>query len=111
LGLQSEVSAVLGNEARLIGGHVFLREDGADRAGGNARAAIDALVRVDVELIVTFVNAFDGADFDTSAVLRTDAGLRNNVSHDESPFSVQGTGLIRTVLARRQSHVKRDKLE
>jgi hypothetical protein len=113
--LQSEVRAVLGDEARLVGGHVFLGEDRADRAGWDARAAVNALVGVNVELVVTFVDALHGANFDAGAVLRADAGLGNNVCHGGllvgAGLGTLRTVLLRIVLARTESHVKRDKLE
>jgi hypothetical protein len=79
--LQTEVNAVLGDERRLIAGHVFLWEDCADRAGWDASAAVDALVRVNVELVVAFVDALDGANFDAGGIFGADAGLSNDVCH------------------------------
>ena len=81
LSLESEVRAVLGDEADLVDGHVFLWEDRADGAGGDACAAVNALVWMNVELIVAFVNAFDWANFDAGAVFGSDARLGNNVCH------------------------------
>jgi hypothetical protein len=89
IGLQTEVRAVLGDKRNLISGHVFLGEDRADGAGGNARAAVNALLGVNVELIVTLVDAFDGANFDAGGILRADAGLTNDVGHDVSPFGTR----------------------
>jgi hypothetical protein len=109
------VRAVLSDEAGLVGGHVFLWEDRADGASWDACAAINALVGVNVELVVTFVDAFHGANFDASAVLRADAGLGNDVCHDDLLLGARvgrlRTVLLEIVLARTQSHVKRDKLE
>ena len=73
--------AVLGDEADQVGGHVFLWEDRADGAGGDACAAVNALVWVDVELIVAFVDAFDWANLDAGAVFGSDAGLGDNECH------------------------------
>ena len=73
--------AVLGDERRLIARHVFFWVDGTDRAGWDASAAIDALVRVNVELVVTLVNAFDGANFDAGGIFGSDAGLSDDVCH------------------------------
>ena len=105
--------AVLGDEADLIGGHVFLWEDRADGAGGDARAAVDALVWVDVELIVAFVDAFDWANFDAGAVLGSDAGLGNDVCHVDLllVLSEHRGCCLETVVSERESRVKRDKLE
>ena len=46
-----------------------------------AGAAIDSLGRVDVVLILTLVNAVDGANFDATCVLCVDAGLNDDVGH------------------------------
>jgi hypothetical protein len=75
------VGAVFGDEALLVGWHVFFWKDGADGAGGDACAAVNALVWVNVELVVAFVDALDGANFDASAVFGSDTGLGNHVSH------------------------------
>jgi hypothetical protein len=80
-GLQTEVSAVFGNEAGFSGWGVFLWVDRADWAGWDASAAINALVWVNEELIVTFVDALDWANLDAGAVFCSDAGLSDNVSH------------------------------
>jgi hypothetical protein len=80
-GLQTEVSAVFSDEAGLVGWGVFLWVDGADWAGWDASAAINALVWVNEELIVTFVDALDWANLDAGAVFCSDAGLSDNVSH------------------------------
>ena len=66
--------AVLGYERDLIGRHVFLWKNRTDRTDRNARAAIDALVRVNVKLIVFLVNALDGANVNAGGVFRADAG-------------------------------------
>jgi hypothetical protein len=73
--------AVLGNECRLIGRNVLFWEDRADRTGWDASATVDALVRVNVKLVVAFVNAFDGANFDAGRIFGADAGLSNDVGH------------------------------
>ena len=81
LGLQSEVSAVFSNKAGLIAWGVLFWVDRADGAGWDASAAVNALVWVNEELIVTFVDALDGANLDAGAVFGSDAGLSDNVSH------------------------------
>ena len=105
--------AVFSDEANLIGGHVFLGEDRADWASWDASAAIDALVWVDVELIVAFVDAFDWANLDAGAVFGSDAGLGNNVCHVDLllVLSEHRGYCLRTVVSERESRVKRDKLE
>jgi len=61
--------------------HVLFRKNGGDRALGLARAAIDALVGMDVELIGSFIDAVDRTHVDTGAVLRILAGFSYDVRH------------------------------
>jgi hypothetical protein len=75
------VAAVLGDKAGLVAWHIFFGEDGADGAGWNTCATVNALVRVNVELVVAFVDALDGANLDAGAVFGSDAGLGNHMSH------------------------------
>ena len=62
---------------------LVLRKDGVDRAGINARPAVDALVGVDVIHVcrVVRVDAVDRADLDARGVLHIHAGLANDVCH------------------------------
>lgn len=73
--------AVLGGKARPFARNVFFWEDRADWASGDASAAVNALVGVNVELVVAFVDALDGANFDTGAVFGSDTRLGDYVSH------------------------------
>src|SRR5215204_3788282 len=73
--------AVLLDERLLLRRHVLLREDRRDRALRLARAAVDALVGVDVELVRPLVDAVDGADVDAGLVLDADAGFGDDVGH------------------------------
>ena len=52
-----------------------------DRADRFARAAVHALVRVDVEHALALVDAVDGAFFDACSVKHINAGLRDDVGH------------------------------
>ena len=58
--------------------HVGNRKNRVGRAHPKTRAAINALVRVNEELIVSLVNAFHWADIDARAVFDADAGLGNH---------------------------------
>src|SRR5882724_2974389 len=58
-----------------------LRKDRLDGALRLARAAVDALVRVDHEHLLRLVDAVDRADVDAALVLLVDAGLRDHVRH------------------------------
>src|SRR3954468_15000073 len=61
--------------------HIFLGEDRRHRTLGLARAAVDALVGMNEQLLLTFVDAIDGTDVDARAVLRIDAGFGDDVGH------------------------------
>ena len=71
------------DELAHISGDVFLREDRGYRALGLAGAAIDALVRVNEELLLPLINAIDGADIDARLVFDADARFNDDVRHDE----------------------------
>ena len=59
--------------------HVF--KDGFDGAFGNACATVNTFVRVNVELIRSFVDAVHGTYFDTSGVFGSDTGFSDYVRH------------------------------
>jgi hypothetical protein len=69
-------------------GNVFVAINRFDGTGWLAGAAINTLVRIDekllcaikISLILTRVNAVDGADVNTGRVLRADAGFANYVN-------------------------------
>src|SRR6478735_8705511 len=67
----------------LVAGHVFLGNDGVDRALGDADGAVDALVGVDGEEVGPLTEAIDGADVDAVGVLAADAGFEDDVGHGE----------------------------
>jgi hypothetical protein len=68
---------------------IFEGEDRRDRADRDARAAINALRRIDVKLVDLFVlglvfarvDAIDGTDIHASGVFCADAGLSDYVRH------------------------------
>src|SRR3954451_15024544 len=64
----------------LIGKRVFW-EDRLDRALRLARAAIDALLRIDHEDAVRLMDAVNGTDVDTGQIFDVDAGLGDDVRH------------------------------
>src|SRR5690349_13006439 len=75
-----EFLVLLGERGPLLGDAV-VREDRLDRAGRLAGLAVDALVGVDVELILPLVDAVDGADLDAGLVLHPDAGFGDHERH------------------------------
>src|SRR5580765_3922075 len=78
-----------------LGREIFLREDGRHRALIHAQPAVDAGIRIDVEhlrlgeggFVLGGVNAIDRADRDASRVLRTDAGLCDDMGHESDSSS------------------------
>jgi hypothetical protein len=68
---------------------IIFGEDGLDRACRFARAAVDALIRVDVEhlgplesvLVLAGVDAIYRANVNACRVLRSNAGFCDNVCH------------------------------
>ena len=66
----------------LVCWQVFFGIDGIDGALGNARSAVNALVRVNGEKIGAFAEAVYRADVHTVGVFAADTGFRNNVGHD-----------------------------
>ena len=87
---ETEVIRVLLPKRGLVGGQLGIDEDRAHRADRQARAAVDALGGIDVELgrglegVVARarVDAVHGADLDAGGVLDADAGGADDVRHD-----------------------------
>src|ERR1700733_7942315 len=87
--LPAEVCSVLLSKVGPLLRQVVLREDCRHGAGGNAGAAVDALDRIDKELVsrsVTVfvllgVDAIDRTGVHTGGVLGADTGFCNDVSH------------------------------
>lgn len=72
---------------------VIFVEDRLDRTFGNTRFAVDALVRVDVEHLLAFVEAFHGANNDAIGVLARETRRCNYVSHGSDLQFGQRCGL------------------
>src|SRR6266540_5869103 len=66
---------------------LVFREDRLDGAHRLAGAAVDALIRVDVEHGLALVDAVDGADLDAGLVLHIDAGLSDDIRHYGLPVN------------------------
>src|SRR3954465_11061321 len=79
------VGRVDGHEGIPLLGERVLGEDRLDRALRLARAAVDALLRVDHEHPVRLVDAIDRTDVDAGLVLDVDARLADHVRHAVAP--------------------------
>src|SRR5436309_15201287 len=87
--LVCEVVRVLLDVVRPLVRDLVLGEAGVHRAGLDARVAVDALLRIDVELLDVVVvglvrrgvDAVDRANLDARVVLLPDAGLGDDVGH------------------------------
>jgi hypothetical protein len=72
-----------------FGGRGFLK-NGGDRTGGLASTTVDALIRIDIQLlnrlelllVLRGMDAIDRADIHAGCILYTDTRLSNNVGHD-----------------------------
>jgi len=60
---------------------VVFMEDRLDGAFGDARFAVDAFIRVDVQHLLAFIETLDRADNNAIGVFAAEAGLSNNVGH------------------------------
>jgi Tfp pilus assembly protein PilF len=88
-GLPPVVGGVARGEALPLFRQIVERENGGNRTDGNARAAIDAFHRIDVEqllvgvgrLVLLRVNAVDRAGVDAGGVFRPNTGLSDYVCH------------------------------
>src|SRR5436190_14893906 len=80
---------ILVNKIRPPGRRLVERENSLDRARRHAGAAVDALVRMNIEhlgrgelgLVLPGVNAVHRADVHARGILRTDAGLADDIRH------------------------------
>src|SRR3954449_6326510 len=99
--LVREVVGVFLGEAGPLVRHLVLGEAGVDRARLDAGVAVDALLRVDVELLDVVVvglvgrrvDAVDRAHLDARVVLLPDAGLGDDVGHGGNFLGNAGKGL------------------
>src|SRR5439155_20483547 len=80
------------DEALPLIGRLVFREDRLHRAHRLAGAAVDALVRVDVEHRLAFIDAVHRTDLDTGLVLHVDAWLGDDVRHQDLPLSITVRG-------------------
>src|SRR5579864_5534993 len=81
---EAEMLVVLGDERLPLVGRLFQRIDGLDGAGVDAQAAVDALLRVDVEHLPVLglaVDAVHRAHIDAGRVLHADARFGDDVGH------------------------------
>src|ERR1700680_1294015 len=95
---EPEVLVVLGDERLPLVGRLFQRIDGLHRAGVDAQAAVDALLRVDVEhlpVLALAVDAVHRAHIDAGRVLHADAGFGDDVG----PYPSLGSRVPGLVLA------------
>jgi hypothetical protein len=65
----------------LIGGEIFLRIDGVDRALGDTNGAVDTQVWIDGKEVRAFNKAIDGADIYAIRVFTANAAFSHNVGH------------------------------
>src|SRR5690606_2175919 len=83
--------SILFDVVRPLRRNVGIGKDGLDWALWLAGAAVDALVGVDVVLIVRLVDTIDRADLDAAGVLGADTRFGDHVRH----ISSSGSGTVR----------------
>src|SRR5262249_58061712 len=83
---------VLGDISLHISRHVFLGKDGRHRALRLARTAIDALVGMDIKLVVPFVDAVHWTNVYAGPVLNSNASFHNHVRHAPAPLARRPKG-------------------
>jgi hypothetical protein len=89
IGLAAEVGCVLFAKLFPLFGQVVAAEDRGDRADGNTRATVNALDRIDEELIVGFgtvlvslgVNTIYRTSVHTRPILGANTGFRDYIRH------------------------------
>jgi hypothetical protein len=64
-----------------VSGDVAFGVDGFDRTFSDTGSAVDAILGVDNDLVIHFVEAGNGADFNTIRKFAVNAFVGNNVSH------------------------------
>jgi hypothetical protein len=84
--LRSEFRIQLSKRLPLLG-QVVLMEDCLNRTLWYAGFAVDALIGMNVQHLLSLIEAFYGAHNDTVGVLACEAGLSNHMGHDVSPGS------------------------
>src|SRR5690606_976929 len=72
-------------------GHIVLVVDRLDGAFGHTGFTVDAFIRMDVQHLFAFVEAFHRADDHTVGVLTTVTGLGNHMRHYENLFDAEIT--------------------
>src|SRR5579862_13622 len=100
-----EVAGILSDVVLPLLGHLVERENRFDGARGHARAAVDALIRMDVQhlggfecgLVFTRMNTVHGTDVDAGRVFGANAGLGNNVGHSLLPKPAAALAARRSV--------------
>jgi hypothetical protein len=86
------------DEALLIFRNVVLVEDGFNRAFRHASFAVDAFIGMNVQNLLVFVEAFDGANNNAVSVLAPKARGADNVGHgSNSPADQTAKAIIATL--------------
>jgi hypothetical protein len=65
--------------------HIVFVIDSLNRADGFAGTTVNALIRLDIEHSVTFVDAIDWALFNAGFILHIDTWLGNHIRHEQPP--------------------------
>jgi hypothetical protein len=86
-GVAVEDFLVLLDIGSVVRGYVFLREDRCYGTLWLAGTAINALVGVNIELVLALIDAIHGTDIHAGAVLNSNTRLDDHISHPATPSS------------------------
>jgi hypothetical protein len=80
---------VLGNKVTPFFGNILFYKNSVYRTSRDTRTAVNTFFRVDVKLVIRFINAGDRTHVHTGLVFDPDTGFTNDVRH-EMATSFQG---------------------
>src|SRR5437773_9782712 len=83
-----EIDPVLVDEVLPLLRHAVVGEVRLNRTRRLASLAVDALIGMDIVLVLALVNAVDWAHFDAGLVLHPNAGFRDDERHESLPTTL-----------------------
>jgi 3-oxoadipate enol-lactonase len=84
-GITVENVFILFDERRLIRRNILFRKNRGHRALRLARTAVDAFIGMNIELVLTFIDAVHRTHVYTGSILHSDAGFDDHIGHATAP--------------------------